>query len=675
MLNKRKKMTNKNFNEKKYMALKNIVMTLTVLVFFGVYVYIASEVTERPLLTGIVMLALCIITLVLLSLLYRYIFSLRIKAEEEELHVVSDLARGLLGRFNIPVAICNETGKIIWHNNEFRLMTDEEQSCFGSDISEISDIEYRKVINAQTKDGIRCAVSERSYMVKSYDVLIEERGYYVLVFTDLTELDEAYRRIDEESTQVAHIVIDNLTELLQFVPEKSRYASNEIEVILAEWAASVGGVLKEYERDHYLFIFHSCHLEEFAEDKFDVINKIREVRVGDGSLPVTVSIGVSGVEGSLDEKEKVAHAALDMALQRGGDQVAVKYANEMVFYGGKTKTVQKRTKVRARVFVNELIHHISQSTNVLIMGHAGADLDSLGACVGIAKLAQFCGVPANIVADADDRNNARFFAKLSAMPGYESIVIDRAEAFELNHSSSILVVVDVNKREKFESPDLFATVNKTVVIDHHIKNDEYETVFSYIEPSASSTCEIVSELLEQAIPDGSLTKDEADILLSGILLDTKQFTRNTGTRTFGAAQYLINQGAVPADAQSYYKSSVYDFVREARFEGKIKTYKENLAIAVNDYNDNVMSDRIIAAKVADKLLELENILASFAVLSIGNDIYISARSTGKINVQMIMEYIGGGGSYNSSATKLENTALEAGIVKLKEAIDKYYSED
>jgi len=315
------------------------------------------------------------------------------------------------------------------------------------------------------------------------------------------------------------------------------------------------------------------------------------------------------------------------------------------------------------------------SSRVLVMGHARADMDSLGAALGIVKLARFCGVQTNMVADRSDPNTMRFFKKLSTMAGYENIVIDRAEALELNSSSCLLVVVDVNNRDNFESPDLFASVNKTVVIDHHITNDEYETTFSYIEPSASSTCEIVAELLEQALPEGNLTKDEADIILSGILLDTRQFTRNTGSRTFGAAQYLRDQGAVPSDAQKLYQSSFAEFAREARFQSKLKMYRDNLLIAVNDCEDNVMSDRIIGAKMADKLLELDQVSASFTVCRIDSDVYISARSGGHINVQIIMGYLGGGGSYNSSAAQIPGVRLEDGVMKLKEAIDKYYSED
>jgi c-di-AMP phosphodiesterase-like protein len=263
-------------------------------------------------------------------------------------------------------------------------------------------------------------------------------------------------------------------------------------------------------------------------------------------------------------------------------------------------------------------------------------MDSLGACLGIAKLAKFCGVQPYIVADTSDHNTARYFEKLGSMKGYEDVVIDSSQALEINSSGSLLVVVDVNNRKFFESPDLFATVQKAVVIDHHIKVDEYETAFSYIEPSASSTCEIVSELLEQVLPDGDLTKDEAEILLAGMLLDTKQFTRNTGSRTFGAAQYLRNQGAVPVEAQELYQTSFNEFERETRFQSKLKMYRGQLVIAVNDYEDNELGDRVIGAKVADRMLELQNVMASFAVCKIGEVVYVSARSAGKINVQQIM---------------------------------------
>ncbi len=659
--------------EKQVQNLKFAVLVCTALVYFAVYAYL-SFAGFHPILMGVVLGGAYLATAALLALISRRVFSATGELSAEEEHAVTEFTRDLLVRLSQPVTLCDGSGRIIWHNEPFGALFDGERR-FGQELAALCQLDYKKVITSIRPEGVRCAAGERTFSVRAYPVRIEEKQYYVLIFIERTELDLAWGRVAEEETQVAYIVIDNLSELFQYVHEQSRSASAKIESILAGWAESVGGVLKEYERDKFIFFFHKCHLQEFVEEKFDVINRIREVRLGEGSLPVTVSVGVSAVDGSLADKEHAAHAALDMALQRGGDQAAVKYPNEMLFFGGKTKTIQKRTKVRARVFASELLHQMSLSSKVMIMGHARADMDSLGACLGVAKLAKFCGVQPNIVADRTDANTAKFFRKLDSMKGYSDLVIDRAEALELNRSDSLLVVVDVNNRSNFEAPDLFASVSRVAVIDHHIKNDDYETAFSYIEPSASSTCEIVAELLEQALPDGDLTKDEANIILAGILLDTRQFTRNTGSRTFGAAQYLGNQGAVPLDAMNLYQSSFREYEREARFQSKLKMYREHLVIAVNDWTDNQTEDRIIGAKVADRLLELEGVSASFTVCRIGQDVYISARSAGTINVQIIMGYLGGGGSYDSSAAQMAGCELEEGVIRLKNAIDQYYSED
>ncbi len=648
-------------------------VTLAALIYMGVFAYVVKRGLD-PVMWAFIIGGGYLLSVVLLLLAYRLILSGNAALSIEEEPTLTKYTRDLLSRISQPVAICDDLGRIIWHNDMLASFSDGQRH-YGEMFSEICGNDFTNVVDSDDVGGVRCTVGAHAVSVRAYSTTIDEKHYYVMIFSDRTDLERALSRIDEEEIQVAYIVIDNLAEILQFVHDKSRSASAEIEALLSGWADSVDGVLKEYERDKFIFIFHKCHLKEFVEDKFEIVNKIRDIRVGEGNLPVTVSIGVSGMDGSLLEKEKAAHAALDMALQRGGDQAAVKYPTEMLFFGGKTKTVQKRTKVRARVFASELIHHISVCDRVIIMGHARADMDSLGACLGIAKLAKFCGVQPYIVADGSDSNTARYFSKLQSMKGYEDVIIDRAQALELNSSDSLLVIVDVNNRKFFESPDLFATMNKVVVIDHHIKNDDYETAFSYIEPSASSTCEIVAELLEQALPDGDLTKDEAEILLAGMLLDTKQFTRNTGSRTFGAAQYLRNQGAVPVEAQELYQTSFGEFERETRFQSKLKMYRGQLVIAVNDYDDNEAGDRVIGAKVADRLLELQNVMASFAVCRIGDVVYVSARSAGKINVQQIMEYLGGGGSYDSSAAQLTDVSLEDAVIKLKAAIDNYYNED
>jgi len=659
------------YGKKRRISLNIVFTTLAALVYMGILAVVCERGLD-PFVWGGILCGGFLLTVVLYVWIRRLIIAGNAAMSVEDDVALSKYTRDLLVRLEQPVAICDDLGRLIWHNEKLGKSLGGQR--IGEYFSDVFGIDYNAVIDDADGRGVKCIIGEGSFSVNAYSTTIDSKHYYVMIYTDRTELEKAIARIDEEETQVAYIVIDNLAEILQFVREKSRSASAEIEALLSGWSDSVGGVLKEYERDKFIFFFHKCHLKDFVDERFDIINKIREIRVGESSLPVTVSIGVSGIDGTLTEKEAAAHAALDMALQRGGDQAAVKYSGEMLFFGGKTKTIQKRTKVRARVFASELIHHISGSSEVIIMGHARADMDSLGACLGIAKLAKFCGVQPYIVADATDRNTARYFEKLQSMKGYEDVVIDSSQALELNSSGSLLVVVDVNNRKFFESPDLFATVQKAVVIDHHIKVDEYETAFSYIEPSASSTCEIVSELLEQVLPDGDLTKDEAEILLAGMLLDTKQFTRNTGSRTFGAAQYLRNQGAVPVEAQELYQTSFNEFERETRFQSKLKMYRGQLVIAVNDYEDNELGDRIIGAKVADRMLELQNVMASFAVCKIGEVVYVSARSAGKINVQQIMEYLGGGGSYDSSAAQLTDISLEDAVIKLKAAIDNYYNE-
>lgn len=660
-----------NFRQRNNIKLALVIVTA--LIYMGVFAALCKNGMD-PILWGAVMCGCYLLTVLLFFWAYRLVMSGSAALSVEEDVALSNHTRDLLGRLSQPVAICDDLGRVIWHNDIFAELVGDQLRP-GEYFSDLCGNDFGVITESEDKSGVRCSVRGKTFSVRAYSTLINDKHYYIMLLADRTELDNALSRIEEEETQVAYIVIDNLAEILQFVREKSRSASAEIEALLSGWADSVGGVLKEYERDKFIFLFHKCHLKEFVEERFEIVNKIRDIRVGEGNLPVTVSIGVSGVDGSLAEKEKAAHAALDMALQRGGDQAAVKYATEMLFFGGKTKTVQKRTKVRARVFASELIHHISASDRVLIMGHARADMDSLGACLGVAKLAKFCGVQAHIVGDTADPNTERYFDKLQSMKGYEDVVIDRAQALELNSSESLLVIVDVNNPDFFEAPDLFSTMNKVVVIDHHIKNSEYETAFSYIEPSASSTCEIVAELLEQALPDGDLTKDEAEILLAGMLLDTKQFTRNTGARTFGAAQYLRNQGAVPVEAQELYQTSFSQFERETRFQSKLKMYRGQLVIAVNDYDDNVPGDRVIGAKVADRMLELQSVMASFAVCRIGDVVYVSARSAGKINVQQIMGYLGGGGSYDSSAAQIKDVSLSEAVTKLKAAIDNYYSED
>lgn len=589
---------------------------------------------------------------------------------------LGSLTLDLMIKMPQPVMICNADGKIIWYNSA---LTDRlgRRNITGINFEDFIGKSLTEIKTGDSDSGTRMTLDDRSYYVRAYSVSSKNKKYLLTLWEDNTAFESLEKQLADEETQVAYILADNLEELSQYTKDGVRNASNEIDKILKEWAEGANGILKEYQSSKYVFIFRAAEMADFVEKKFEVLDRVREVRVGESSFSVTVSMGVSDVEGTLSEKEKVASDALDMALQRGGDQVVVKSAKGLEFYGGKSQSVQKRTKVRSRVIANELASQISRSSRVIIMGHRMPDFDCIGASVGIARLCAFCGVSFSIVANANDENFKKCYDRIKNQLEYRdgNIFVNSSEAQDLISSDTLTIVVDVNNKTQLEAPEVVAISSRVVYIDHHRKTAEFDEapLISYIEPSASSASELVAEILEQSMPSGNLTKDEADIMYSGILLDTKQFTRNAGVRTFGAALYLRGEGASPSDALTLFKSALSDFISEAKFESNVVVYRKMMAISVNDSPTNTASDRISAAKAADKLLTVEGVKASFALCRIDDNIHISARSSGEINVQLILEKIQGGGHFDSAATKLTGSMNEA-LSMLKNAIDEYLTE-
>ena len=371
-----------------------------------------------------------------------------------------------------PIVIFDEGGIIRWINNSFASVCVEGEEAVGASVAEICGFTAEDVLSPDSEEGYDYHRFGRQWGVKGYRLTLDSRRCIMAFFNDRTEVSTLYMQIQDESPVVCYIMIDNLEELMQYVQEQYRTIAGEVETVLKSWAESVGGIFREYEKERYMFIFEARHLEEFAERRFDILDRVREVRVGDGSMPVTISMGLSGGFGILADKERAAKAALDMALQRGGDQAVIRRGGALEFYGGKSKGVSKRTKVRARVIANALAVAISKSSNVLVMGHAGADFDSLGACVGIARLAIFCGVRVNIIVNDRDPNLARALAMLKATPDLSSVFIGASDAQDTITSETLLVICDVNNREKFESPEIADNVLSTVIIDHHRKTAE-----------------------------------------------------------------------------------------------------------------------------------------------------------------------------------------------------------
>ena len=567
-----------------------------------------------------------------------------------------------------PALICDENNRIIWFNR-FAAEIAGTPSLLGAKLENVMELGELKEDGHKYPDEV--ILDNKSYSLEPTKIRSNNTVYYLLKFRDITETVALKKFIRDEDDVAAYIIIDNLDELMQFEQERYRESAALVEQLLRDWAASVGGILKEYERDRYLFIFKNKDLERFTKEKFDILDKVREIRVGNGKVPITVSIGVGKVYGQLADREKAAHLALDMALQRGGDQAVVKYEDKIEFYGGITNSLQKRTKVFTRVASTEILALIASASNVIIMAHKYPDYDAFGASIGLARLAMYCGVKVNIVTDFKNPNIKKCMRLIGDNKLYKGMFIDGATGLDMVSSETLLILTDVNNPLMFEAPDIYDNVYNVAVIDHHRKASEFtrKPIFELIEPSASSASELVSEMLDFTLQESLLTPVEANMLLAGITLDTRNFTKGAGTKTFAAAMYLRDNGASYDDIQDLFKANITDYKQEALFGQKIEVYRHCMAIAVNEFGSDA-TDKILASRVADNLLMVEEVVASFALVQIGDSVHVSARSNGTVNVQLILESLNGGGRYDAAGAVVRN-GMQQALLMLKDAIDKY----
>lgn len=587
--------------------------------------------------------------------------------------VLGSIMYDMVNTASEPALICDENKRIIWFNHFAQRASGISTSLLGKGLSVI--MQNPLPDESDKKSSERQIITELAGQTYLVDVtrIHADKVYSLLMFRNITEQARLEKFVRDEDKVVSYVIVDNLEELVQFEQENYRSASSTIETIMREWASSVNGILKEYEKDKYIFIFRNEDLEKFVEDKFDILDKIRDVRVGGSAIPLTVSIGVAKVSGSLADKEKAAHIALDMALQRGGDQAVVKYDEAIAFFGGKTSTVHKKTKVKARVVGTKLASLMASASNVIIMGHKFPDYDAFGASVGLARFAMFCGVKVNIVTDPKNPNIKKCL-KFFDGDEYKGMFVDAARGLDLIKSETLLVIADVNNPAMFESIDIYNNVYNVVIVDHHRKTAESERnlAIEYIDPSSSSASELVSEMLEQTVPPSTLKRVEANMLLAGISLDTKQFTKGTGAKTYAAAMYLLTSNASYEGIQDLFKTSIVDYRQIAKFGQKVEVYRNSMAIAVNFEVGDSSADRSLAAKAADGLLGVEGVSASFALMQIEDTIHISARSNGSVNVQLILEKLKGGGRYDSAGAQLKSATIQQALLKLKHAIDSYF---
>lgn len=569
-----------------------------------------------------------------------------------------------------PVAIVRvETGEIIWSNEQFNRIAGQRR-VFGARISDLlPDLDFRQFPGGKPRALGEFRLGDRVYTPYASTSKAEGNPdvYTTLYFIDTTELWRLRVLHEETKPAVALVLIDNYDETLK--GSNANEASKllvDLDEKIGEWAGESGFLLRKYDRDKYLLVFERKHLEKMTADGFPILETAKSLM--SDPIPITLSIGI-GIDGeNFAECLRFAMLAIDMALSRGGDQVVIKDRLNFAFYGGQAQEVQKRTKVKSRVMANALSQLIGDSENVLVMGHKLSDLDSIGSAAGIICAARKHGKPAYLVVDRERTVAPLLLERLEELPEYRGVVVSPAEALPLADDRTLLVITDVNRPGMVESEELLGSCKRIVVIDHHRRAASYidNATLNFHEPYASSASELVSELLSYMGEGPPLLKIEAEAMLAGIVLDTKNFSMRTGVRTFEAAARLRMAGADTVEIKRLFQTDFESCID--RFDIIRRAHIHRGGVAVSFVEESV--DRTVAAQAADELLNVLGVQASFVVFPEKDQTIISARSLGRINVQVILEKLGGGGHLHMAGAQISQPP-ELVLSRLYEAIDEY----
>lgn len=597
------------------------------------------------------------------------------------------IQRKLLRDLDLPYALLDDNGRVIWTNIAFETVTHQPKgynksitSLFPTitrdrlpDDSGVDEAQYELEYEGSEYVARFRKISLKE-MAEHSDIIDaqEYNGYLIAVYLyDETALHIALQEVDDQSLSVGMIYLDNYEEALESVEEVRR--SLLIALIdrkINKYISGVDGICKKLEKDKYLVILRKKAIARLQETRFDILEEVKTVNIGN-EMAVTISIGV-GLDGlTYAQNYEFARNAIDLALGRGGDQAVIKTPESITYYGGKSQQVEKNTRVKARVKAHALREIITGKDQVLVMGHRMPDVDSFGAAVGIYRIAQTLGRKAHIVLNEATPAIAPMVELFKNNPEYEEdMIIGNAQAIEIASSNSVLVVVDVNKPSITECPELLRFCKSVVVLDHHRQGTETieNATLSYVEPYASSACEMVSEILQYTYDNIKIHSEEADCMYSGIMIDTNNFMTKTGVRTFEAAAFLRRNGADVTRVRKLFREDAMEYKAKADAVSQAEIYKQFFAISVCTAED-LPSPTIIGAQAANELLNIKGIKASFVLTDYQGKIYVSARSIDEVNVQIIMERMGGGGHMNTAACQMEGMGLIEAIGVLKGTID------
>jgi len=567
-------------------------------------------------------------------------------------------------------------GGIIWANHRFSELTGYADTMMEQLLEEVlPDFSTEWLASGKTECPQDVTLNGRRYRV--YGSTIRAEDNYgtmlgVLYFVDLTELYQIRDEYIRSRPVVSIILIDNYEELTKNLTESAVSSLNaKLGDEITAWTEGFNGLLRKLERNRYLFIFEKRDLQQAIEDKFSLLESIHEI-TGPSGVPASISIGL-GVDGAtFDEGYNFAALSIEMALSRGGDQAVIKDRFNFNFYGGSSKESDYRSKVRSRVTANSLMELIGQSGHVFIMGHKNADLDSVGAAVGIACLCRKKGKKTNIVIDLEKNACPKFLEEIREVPEYKDMFISGQDALLAADSHSILIVVDTNRPDQVECKPLLESIPKVCVVDHHRRAADYinPVVVNFHETSASSAAELVTELLLYSVEKQDVLPIEAKALLAGICLDTKFFNVRTGEGTFEAAATLRRMGADTTDVKLLLRNDFQDTMAKYQIIKSSRLYRQEVAIAAL----NTGTTRVLAAQAADELLNISGISASFVLYPDGGQTIISARSIGDVNVQVILEPLGGGGNPATAGAQIQNIDVKEALDRLVESIDKFYEQ-
>ena len=574
----------------------------------------------------------------------------------------------------LPMVIFRpESDDIIWTNDRFLRLTGDREHLFDAKLSSVvPGFDTRWLLEGKNECPDHVSFCGRRFVVYGHLVRTGDKGGGFLATTywvDVTELCETRDKYLASRPVMAVLLLDNYEDLMKNLTENERSAIySEINARLDAWVADTHGMLRRVERDRYYYIFEEQYLARFIEKKFDILDTIRQVSNPSG-IAATFSIGVGKDGGSFQELMQFANLSIEMALSRGGDQAVVRNQFTFEFYGGRSKETEKRTKVKSRVMANALSALVADSSQVFIMGHKSPDNDCMGAAAGVCAIARKKGVPAHIIREAGSPPAKVLMDKLAHLEEYQDCFLSAQEALLLADNRSLVVVVDTNRPEQVQSLDLVQSCNRVAVIDHHRRAATYieGAALNYHEPYASSASELVTELLQYIADPTDLTRAEAEALLAGIVLDTKNFTMRTGGRTFEAAAFLRRAGADTAEVKKLFQNDLEGTIAKYAIIQNAKLYREKIAIAVVDHTVG----RIVAAQAADELLNIIGIDTSFVLYPDGERVIISARSMGDTNVQVILEKLGGGGNAAAAGGQISGKSLSQVATELTQAIDQY----